>query len=295
MSSQKKRLLVIKCSYDYTKYSFLELDDSVLFLFDHKELILINKLGLDPIISVLNNRILGKCISDIYKSDQDTEIIFATKLNGRIQFVKYDFMKQQRITQTQSWNMNKITNLIVEDSIVYAVLDYSMIVCCDMDSGKVLWTRFETAKINSGLATYKENLLYCCQNAIKLYDGYKTSTVRVPYISVSSILHLQGSNVICSCKNLHNVCEYNIETDSLSWEIVGQSPIQESIAIGEKYKENALFVRIKTGIGVIDLKTGISASFMLVPNAVKMRYLNKCLVVHTSNANSLVISGSNTE
>lgn len=285
----------IKIVIDYLHYECLDLEDALLFMFSGTEMLILDKSGMIPVKHKINPT-LGLCISKIYNfPGSDNQIIFGTKYANRIQFVNYDFMDQSRIAQTASWNAATITDFLLVDTILYAVLDKSTIVAVDMRTGELLWTKFETAEVTPGLATYDKYLLYACHGLLKKTDGYETKSVRIPLITVSSILHANDRDVYATANDGKNVICYNLVSDKLKWEIFGKDQIRESVLVKSSSNDSVVAVRTDKYVTLINLVTGKSEYNIRTNNIARIRKTGDHLLIQKSTGTSTLVPGINNE
>jgi outer membrane protein assembly factor BamB len=286
------KLSDVKISIDYLNYECLDLDDALLFVFNGTDILVLDKSGMTPVVSKLNPITIGRCVSKIYKfPETENQIIFGTQQIGRIQFANYDFMENSRVAQTPSWNVAKVTDTLLVDKILYAVLDKSTIVAVDMSTGELLWTKFETAEISPGLVTFDKYLIYTCHGLMKKTDGEETQSVRIPLMSVSSILHANDRNLYMTVNDNQNVICYDLVSDKLKWEIFGNNPILQSVLVKSSSNEDVISVRTKKHITLINVSSGKSEYNVRTNNIARIRKTGDHLLIQKSTGHSTLIPG----
>ena len=294
-SCDGSRLSDIVIAVDFYHYECLDLGDAILFMFSGNEMLILDKSGMVPVRHRLNPA-LGLCISKMHLfSGVDNQIIFGTQQANRIQFVNYDFVDQVRIAQTASWNAATITDTLLVDNTLYAVLDKSTIVAVDMSTGELLWTKFETAEIAPGMVTYDKYLLYACHGLLKKTDGHETKSVRIPLVNVCSILHANDREVYMSVNYGKNVICYSLLPDKLKWEIFGKDQIRESVVVKSSSNNDILVVRTDKYVTLIDLVAGKSEYNIKTNNVVRVRKTGDHLLIQKSTGNSTLVPGINNE
>lgn len=285
-------LTAVNSSYDYTNYECVDLGDSVLIMFDHKSLVLIDKNGMKPISYMLDEHKIGNCLTRPFLSNNPNRIIFGTKLHDRLQFVNFDFMEQKRVTQSSSWKMSRITDLHVNGMMLYATLDNSFLVCCDMTTGETLWTRFETGKIGSGLITYGDHLYYCCQGILKKTDGKTAEVIRIPFIKPVDIVGQYGKFLFFTNKKGNSLCQYNLDERTFTWEIFGSLPIKEVVTVfGVDHNSHIMFLRTSDYISIVDTDRGQALSNIKIKKARRMRLTEDHILVHKHGGGTMLIPG----
>lgn len=287
------RLSDIKIAVDYLHYECLDLGDALLFMFSGNEILILDKGGMIPVKHKINPT-LGLCISKIYGFPSlDNQIILGTRQANRIQFVNYDFMDQSRVAQTASWTATTITDTLLVNTVLYAVMDKSTIVAVDMNTGELLWTKFETAEIAPGLVTYDKYLLYACHGLLKKTDGYETKSIRIPLINVSSILHANDREVYVTANDSKNIVCYSLIPDKLKWEIFGKDQIHEGVLIKSSSNDDVIAVRTDDYITLIDLVTGKSEYNIKTNNIARIRKTGDHLLIQKSTGTSTLVPGMN--
>ena len=276
---------------DFAKYDFLDLGDAVLFMFNGMDLLLMDKMGMVPEQYKLDLVKLGQCVTKLYHGNNSNRIIFGTRKDDRIQFVNYDFMMKQRIAQTASWSASKVTNIHMENMILYAVFDGSIIVACDMETGETLWTRFETAQIGKGLAIQNSDLVYCCQGLLKKVHDNEVSTTRIPLITPFSIEHYDDRRIYFTSNNGKNICSYYSVADRMEWQIYGHRVVQESLTVQSSAQHDLLLLRTDNYIAIINLSLGKAESGIRTPNTYRLRKTTDHVLIQKTTGGTTLIPG----
>lgn len=291
-SCEGERLSDITIAVDYLHYECLDLDDALLFMFSGTEILILDKSGMLPMKHKLNPTTLGRCVSKMYRfPGSDNQIIFGTQQAKRIQFINYDFMNQARIAQTASWNASAITDTLLVETILYAVLDKSTIVAFDISTGESLWTKFETAEIVPGLVAHDKYLLYSCQGMLKKTDGRETQTTRIPLMSLSSILHATDREIFMTTNENKNIICYSLIPNKLKWEIFGTDHIYEGVVVQSSDDADILAIRTDKYITLINLSTGKSEYNIRTNNIARLRRTGDHLLIQKSTGTSTLIPG----
>lgn len=277
---------------EYNNYEYVNLGDSVLMILDHKYIILMDKNGMQPISYLLDEHKVGQCFSAPFLSNHPNRIIFGTQLHNRLQFINFDFMEQDRIAQSCSWKMSAITDLHVDDMILYATLDNSFLVCCDMSIGETLWTRFEAGKIGKGLVSYGDHLYYCCQGLLKKTNGNTAEVIRIPFIKPTSIIGQYSKFLFFTNKNGNTICQYNLDEHTLTWEVFGNYPIQEAVITnGIERNSHIAFLRTSNHISLVDIDRGQALSNIDIKQTRRIILTEDHIVIHKNKGGTILISG----
>jgi hypothetical protein len=280
---------------DYFKYEFLEFSDAVLFIFNGDRLILLDKHGHNPLITKLDPVRTGKIVGKLYPGYGENSVIFATKQRDTIQFINYNFISNSKLAQTSSWKVSSLTDMYVtEDHILFAVLDKSRIMCCDMKTGETLWTRFETSPVERGITIHNGNLLYACQNILKQFNGTSLVTYNPP-LSVSSIEHVNEWNIYASANEQKHVFSYHVASHEVAWQVYGHKKIVDSFAVKNALNADILVVQNNDGISLINLKTGQVDFNLRVPNLYRIRKSSDHIFLQATTRNTTIIAGKEHE
>ncbi len=276
---------------DYRKYEVLDLGDALFFLFNGLEIVIMDKQGLLPIQFKLDPLKIGQAVTKIFPSSENG-VIFGTKQADRIQFVNYDFMERNRIAQSAFWKVTMVTDCNVTSNILYAVLDNSIIVACDMSTGETIWTKFETAKINRGIFFHDNFVFYSCQGLLKKTDGKTTQVIRIPLISVHSLEHISGGKAYVTSNEGKNLCQYDLLTETLKWEIFSHYPILESLPAKGKPNDNLLLVRTTDYMGIVNISAGRAETHVRSSNISRIRETTDHILIHKSTGSTTLLSGT---
>jgi len=284
-----------KSSVDYMKHEYLDLGDVILFIFNGSKVTAIDKVGFLPIEHTLDSIKIGHCITKIFPDERDNQVIFGTKQFDRIQFVSYDFVANKRMIQTASWKASQITDMYIHNAMLYAILDNSRVVCCDMTTGETLWTRFEAAKIQRGMTVHDENFIYNFQGFLKIAKDKKTiDSIKIPLVNVSSIEDKIKNSIYVTSNDQKNICKYNLKSKILEWEILGHNPIQESVTtkgIDSGKEADVMFIRMRDSLGILNLTAGTSVSFLKIGNIHKITMTEDHVLVQKSDRTTTLIPG----
>lgn len=277
---------------DYLHYRYLDLEDSILFLFNSNSIIVLDKDGMMPVEVKLDPIKIGKCITKIYPvPGQSDQIIFGTVQSGRIQFVNFDFMQNKRIAQTASWYASEVTGTCMLENHLYAVLDASTILGIDALTGETLWTRFETADIGKGLTTYDKYLVYACQDMLKLTDGAEVRNIRIPLVNASSIVCSDKQDIIFTSNERKNICSYNMASEQMKWEITGQEPIHEWEFLKSSHNDDLLAVRTPKYISLVNITEGKPEYNIRTGNIARIRRTGDHLLIQKATGITTLVAG----
>lgn len=290
-SCDGSRLSETTVPVDYLHYRVVDLNDALLFVFSGTELLLLDKSGMEPMRHKLNPVTVGRCISQLHACPEDNHIVMGTKQMNRIQFVNYNFLREERVAQTASWNAASISDTFLSGTTLYAVLDKSSIIAIDIDTGETLWTRFETAEVASGLALFDKYFVYACQGMIKLVDENKVKTVRIPLQNVTSILHATDRELILTANDHKNVLCYNLVHDKMKWEIFGNDKITNAVKLGSTTNEDLLAVQTDKYVSVINTSAGTAEYNIKTNNIARLRKTGDHLLIQKTTGTCTLVPG----
>ncbi len=181
--------------------------------------------------------------------------------------------------------------MYVEKDILYAVLDYSTILSCNMQTGETLWTRFETAKILRGIIPVEGWLFYTSQGFLKKTNGTEQELVRIPLIRLHSIECHIGNELYFTSKEGASLCKYNLQSRKTIWQIHGQHIIEESLQIKNSKNDNLLLAKTANHVSVINLDKGKSEANIRVANIDRLRRTGDHVLIHKKNGSTVLIPG----
>lgn len=284
-------LTEVKSPADCSAYEYLDLGDAVLFVFNGFGLTLFDKTGMEPESYLLDKTKIGRCLTKIYPANNNS-VVFGTQQKDRIQFINYDFIQQLRVSQTAFWKVSSITDMIVtEDMTLYAVLDQSTIVACDINTGETLWTRFETAKINKGIVVFNGDLMYTCQGLIKRVTPEGIETIRVPLVEANSIQHEDGRHLYITSNQGKNLCCYHMPSHKLRWELLGRKFIHESVTAQDTKKNSLLLTRSDDFVAIANLSAAKAESSIRTKNIRRLRKTEDHIVIQKITNSTTIIPG----
>ncbi len=278
---------------DSKSYECLEIGDAVILVLAGKEIMIVDKEGRATSKYDLNHQKIGRCVTRLFHAENN-QIIFGTKYPNRIQFLKYDFVNQSRVCQTMSWEMSRVNHLTMHNHMLYALLDNAFIVCCDMSTGETLWTKFEAGFIHKNLIVYNDNLLYACQNILKIANGKEVENVSIPLARIHSLEHVIGDNLYFTSNEGKNICCYDLKGRRLKWEILGNLEIKESIIVPGRHEGrmyDMMVVRTKDSMGIVNLTVGKTVQFLKSPAISRIRVTGDHLLIHSHADHTEMIPG----
>lgn len=279
-----------RCPDGFILFTTWETASQIGFVFNKKDIVVYDKIQYKFYKSKIG---LGECITDPIHVGSNS-LFFATRLHGKTQFVNYDFMNEKRISQTKSWDLKTVTSICRDSSLCYAVLDRSLLVCCDINTGETKWTRFEASKIGEDIFAHENRIFYCCNNSLKINNQKKLETVRVPLLDLSSAIALENNIVYAKSNEYQNMCAFNPSNKKLEWEARGTNIISQCIIAkgrdGRGVKPIAI-LRCVNQLNIIDLTSGASVFSINIHDMFKIRITGDHVLVSCYGEKSKLISG----
>lgn len=272
----------VVCPVDARVYEYIDLGDSILFIFGGNELIFIDKSGDLPYRHKFDTK-LGKIVTPIFLSTDDNCIVFGTKSHNGIQFMNYNFIDQKRISQTSTWNFKSVTDIIQYNNTVYAVLDSTFLVEFDNSTCEVKNIRSETSLISPKIFGTNNGIIYLSQSSIREWNGKQVESVRTPISSTSRLLGIsQECCYLVTDKT--NISAFDKKLGSIIWEIKSDKIIYDSLTIKGIGSDNKTFdigvVQSSDTITLINfLKGRIIRSFPTL-DAYKIRTTSDHILIH---------------
>lgn len=284
----------VNCPANARQYEFLDLGDALLFVFGGKDFVLFDKFGEQPISDRFDVSVWGRIITKLYPSHHKNAVIFGTKLQDKIQFINYNFINNKRISQSTSWKIHKIDDVVVKDGVLYAILDSSFLNACKVETCETLWTRFEYSIIKPKIIPYKRGLLYTCQNTLKYTEGKTSTLTKIPLVYISKLIGIRNNHLFFISNQNKNVCAYNLVDKKLVWEITGNNPILETLlAKGKSHYDidDILLARTKDELSIVNLSRGRSTHCFKLPNVYRMRQTGDHILVHKYDQQTDMLPG----
>lgn len=262
-------------------FKHTKIDNSLLLSFG-SDLIIVN-----DDITIID--IKYKPITKIFANNNT--LVFGSILGDMFHYVIYDLLTQTRLCQTQSVKTKTLSSKAT-DKYIYSLLSNSQLICYNY-SAEQIWKRFEPQYIIPGLEVYNGNLLYCCNNQIKITDGKNVESINVIDAKLNKFEGLLNNNAIFLCNNKKGLCCFNIATKTLLYEIKvhDQDSINLTLLTKAKYRKNIIDVLLfatKTHFGVVDIIRGSILYFIPMPR-IKEIFEFDDLIVHTYDGKSHIL------
>jgi len=274
------------CPKDYKLFECLENGPYIIILINKKHFFVYDKYD-EKIYSHEMN--LGECISEIYPfSGENEHVIIATKQGRLIQMVRYDIINQKRIAQSASFEFSKLTAFAVEKNISYSVFNDSLVICCNMETGEKIWTRFETGKISRSIKISDGSLTYVCQSNIRSVKDGKATTSRLFNLSATDLLDILGNRIYVAT-NRKNIAVFQSRIKQKGWEIIGNDIIEDFIVaqgIQDNKKYDILIAQIKETVKIINLSLGVTLFSLGMPGIYRIRQTRDHLLINCHNDRS---------
>jgi hypothetical protein len=283
----------IRISSNFKYFESVELDDAVLLMFSGEQIIIFDKLGMNVTSYKLATHKFGTCVTPISVLKDSLGLVFGTRSRGHIQFLNYDYKTQQRTSQTSSWKMANISDTVLHNDKLYALLDNSFMLCADVVTGETLWTRFETGHISPKIIADGDDIFYACQGVLKRRNP-DLESIKIPLVKVHTVEAKFGDGVVLTAMQGKSLCCYDLTTKKIRWEIRSNLSIQETcpirILIDGKIHD-ALAVRTKDHVTIIDCSKGKTVYHNKFDNLVRIRKTGSHLLLHKYNGSTGVIAG----
>ena len=282
-------LSVSSAPIDSDRYEVIDLIDSVLIVFSGKSITIVDKLGGTHISYQLDPIRIGRCITKPLFCDRN-HIILGTKVKDRVQFVNYNFMSQSRDSQTTSWKVFGISSATLLDKKIFGILDDSLLVCCNAETGENLWSRFEAAKIQKGIFWHKNKILYTVQGLLRSVWMSEVQNTVIPSVRLSSLEHIDGNILYATSKEGSAICSIDLNENKILWE-TNTKFIVETCFVPVKYENevtNCIIARTTESIIFINASNGMMLHSIRVSNASQMRFTENFLLVNHTDGTIII-------
>lgn len=290
-SCDGSNLASIRIPVDSKKYSLLDLDTHLVFMFSGQNIVLFDKRTHDVISYQISPQRIGRCISQMFHV-KDMQVCFGTMLMGRVQFVTFDVLQQSRVCQSMSWGVKSVSDTISRNNLVYGVLDKTFMTCCDMNTGENIWTRFETGYISTYILEYNQQLLYACQGLLKIVSNKKSRNIQMPLMRIHSLLCIVHDDLFFTSNDGKNLCCYDLKNEILRWEIPGNSVIKDFVLTNGKYKSKVydiMLLYMTDLLGVINLSIGKAIYNRQIKGIYGIKKVADHILIHKTNNETEII------
>lgn len=286
------------CPVDARIYEYVDLGDSILFVFSGNEFIFIDKSGNLPYHHKFDTK-LGKIITPIFLSSDNNCIVFGTKSHTGIQFMNYNFINQKRVSQTSTWNFKSVTDVVQFNDTIYAVLDSTFLIAFNNSTCEVKNVRFESSLVSPKIFCTNNGIIYLSQNSIRKWNGKQTESIRTPISSTSRLLGISQTYYYLVTDKT-NISAFDEKLDSIIWEIKSDKVIYDSLAIKGIGSGNKTFdvgvIQSSDSIMLINFLRGrIIRSFPTL-DAYKIRTTSDHILIHRyGQQTDMLFSGEEVE
>ena len=281
----------VACPSDFRNYEALDVGDAILLVLGGTTVILFYKDGYQPVKYCLDQHKVGKVVSEIFPSKNKNAIIFCTQLNDKMQIIIYDFMGQKKIAQSASRKFYKLISMCSDEKQICCLFDYSFIVGCDIETCETIWTRFEASLIYPNLIPYNKSIIYTCNGILRKY-GEKIENVSIPSVTVSKIFSIVDDNIIMTSNKNNNLISFNLQDNSIKWELVGNEIIFDGIITKGKVGQNiidAIILHIRDHISIVNLDIGRSSYNNRSNNVYRVRQTGDHIIMNKRNYETDII------
>lgn len=284
----------LTCPVDYKKYSYVETEDDIVFLFAGKKIVYIDLVTDESFVADLPIQKIGRSVSEIYPSEHNQGIVLVSRLHGQTHVVNYNFIEGTRICQSSSWQVAQVNDTVYSNGYVYLLMDNAFIACCNASTGETVWTRFETGRIEPNIVPLDGNMVYACQGILKISGNKSSKSIKIPTVRPNSVKWAQGDSICFTANNNKNLCGYNVKKEELEWEITGTEPILETVVTratrkGRTY--DALVVRTKSHISTINLTLGQSHTYFPSTGSSGLKKTGDHVLIHRQADRTDMIPG----
>lgn len=280
---QDEIIASVKCPNSFRNYEYFETPDRVVFVFGGKDLLCFMKDD-GRVISVdLPVTKIGRIFSEIFPLSNGDSFIAAATLHEKIHFINFDYLTQTRIFQTASWSFSAVADVCSVPGKIYVLLDKTYLVCFETNTGEVLWTRFETGVVQKKILLHKDDLLYTCDNLLKIVSLTGVNTIRIPLARPDTLEYVFGNSLIYTSNNKKHVCCFDLKKKELMWEITGSDEIEKTLPFvgvdGAKESEMML-VKTKNNMALINLESGYIFSQLKMNVGFDVRKTGDHILIH---------------
>lgn len=266
---------------------FVETSEQFVFVFSGRTMIAISKLTGETKSHSINLSKVGKCITPL--AAVGSNVVFGTKGVNRTQLVLYDPWKEMRVFQTASWKLDEITDFYCVNGNTIAVLNNTLLVNVDMNTGESKFTRFESGRINKSVKPHNGGILYPIQGLLTFFKPPDATRITIPGQRVGTLFDIIDNRVICSSHDQMELICFDLPLKTLAWKTPSSSVIRDVIAI-KTTDGPALVVRLDGYLTIVEFQTGVILRSEKVESS-HIRLTGKNLILSKNNS-SIVLEDS---
>jgi len=290
-------LVSTRCPNDWMYYECLDMEDAILFIFAGKEIIVFDKMGHLINSHKIDPYKIGRVLTKPLQGIHENSIVFGTRTTNGIQIIHYDFMKQERLSQSSSWKSKKINDAVSDGNMIYALMDNSFLAACSISSCETIWTRFEANLVVPKLVVNKDGLFWISRNTIRKRQGKDVENIRIPIPKLSNLHDIVEGKFLVTTNEAKNVCLADVEQGRTEWEITGEHSIVDSyITYGQSNVMSRIMLFVSdTNLGLINLTNGRTISYGLSKNISRIRQTGDHILLSKYDGTTDMIAGMQNE
>ena len=257
-------------------------ENEVFILFGGKQLL---RIGKDHSITPIKFNPIVTKVKSI-----GNNIVFGWMLGRLFHFSVCNPYTGERIYQTKSFQ-SKTLSYKFTNSNIYSLMGNSNIICYDYEC-KQIWQRFEHQYTVPGLAIYKNKLVYCSSNQIKITNGKEIETIQIPIVTIDKIEDIIGNKLYCICGKKKNICCYDLQQKQLLYEIRGNQNILNLKIVKMKHNNQEIDALVYTTENMINIANLKKGTLVISQPIVKIKEIveEKDIILRTYSGGSFIFS-----
>lgn len=219
----------------------------------------------------------------------DDKLIYVSSIGNLCHFVIFDIEKRKRIYQTQSNEFSSFSSTISKNNLCL-MINSSQLYCFNAQ-GELLWKKFDQHGIVPGINQYKDRILYCSGNHIKLTNGTQSQQIPITDIKIDELLHVSNDKLYVLCNGRKNIGCIDLKTGYIKYEIKTLKQIKGTIFNQAKIDNNLgkIFCFYNdTNLGIVDLKTVTNKIYNPI-NKIRDISFNSDMIINTYDGESHIV------
>lgn len=270
---------------EYNYFQIVDLEEYLAGIFNGRHVVALSKRQTNtshPDIQIIDSMNINRCSTELFPGTNNT-IIFGSQSMYGCHVIKFDPVSCKILCQTSSWKLKNFDSLIANGEMIYGLLDNSVLITCDMSTGKIEDFRFEAGHIIPKIVLYKNDLIYFISNILNRVIDKKVDKTRIPGYKITSIHDIKDNYLYFTADNNKTLISYNLIDNSVKWEIKSESEFKESLFCQGKHSGkimDIMVMRSENGIHLINTKNGSVVKTISDSDFYKIRKTSNHILLH---------------
>jgi outer membrane protein assembly factor BamB len=228
-----------------------------------------------------------KCVTPA--ADKNTILIVSEIIKDQIQIIKYNYVMDERQTQTAYWAGSKASCIHSEGDIITLLCDNKNMVTYDMSTGKVVWVKSPTSPLAMGAAHYNGYIYYSIRNMIMATNGENNKRLKTPKMVIEQIVGESNGRLVVTGEKNKGLCAYNLEKEQVEWELRNPLIFEEGVFAQSTDGVPLLVARTMNKLNIINLEKGHTIDRIKMPGISGLREIDDRLLIYISDRKTAIM------